>query len=139
MVAEAELVVRLVVAALLGSIIGIERELHGKPAGMRTHALVCLGSCLFALVSVMIAGGSVDPTRIAAGVVTGIGFLGAGTIFMAKDKIHGLTTAAEMWVLAAIGIAVGTGFYVVALATTALVFLLLVPGKLLEKKVVRRA
>lgn len=138
MVAEAEIITRLVAAAFLGALIGIERELHHKPAGMRTHALVCMGSCLFALVSIAIAGDRFDVGRVAANVVTGIGFLGAGAIFMAKSKIKGLTTAADLWVLAAIGLAVGIGFYVAAVTATALVFLLLVPGKLLEKKVARR-
>src|SRR5712692_4107905 len=101
-------------AVLCGAIIGIERERRGKPAGFRTNTLICFGSALYMLVSEFIisqfGGQSVDPTRIAAQVVTGIGFLGAGTIIQARGTITGLTTAATIWVVAAIGLLIGAGF-----------------------------
>lgn len=138
MVAESELLFRLIAAALIGLVLGMEREIRRKPAGMRTHALVCMGSCLFTLVSLTMSGNNVDVSRIASGVVTGIGFLGAGTIFFNKDKIHGLTTAAEMWALAAIGLAVGIGMYYAAVVAAAIVMLILLPGKKLEETWFRR-
>ena len=138
MLLETDIILRLVAAAFLGALVGFERELHHKPAGLRTHALVCMGSCLFVVLSVAVAGDGGDVTRLAAGVVTGIGFLGAGTIFMAQDKLHGLTTAAEMWALAGVGAAVGFGYFTAAAAGVFLIFLLLVPGKLLEKKAIRK-
>ncbi|MCB0320650.1 MAG: MgtC/SapB family protein [Bdellovibrionales bacterium] len=108
------------IAALLGSLVGLERELAGKDPSLRTFSLICLGSCLFAVVSresiVGVVGG--DPSRIAAQVVTGIGFLGAGTIFRSKFGISGLTTAALMWVTSAIGVAVGFGHVRLAVAAT---------------------
>ena len=119
---------RLLLAVALGGIIGLHRELHGKPAGMRTHALVCLGSTLFTLISLSLPL-EADVGRIAANVVLGIGFLGAGSIFRFHDHVSGLTTAADLWVVAAIGLAVGTGFLYAALASTVLVLLVLTFGK----------
>ena len=114
-----EQVLRLVMAVMLGAVVGVERELKDKPAGLRTHMLVSLGSCLFTIVSVY--DFQMDPARIAAGIVAGIGFIGAGTILAEKDRVIGLTTASSLWVTAAIGLAIGVGNYILSLATTALV------------------
>ena len=129
---EAEIITKMIVAAILGLLVGLERELHNKPAGIRTHALVCMGSALFTIVSIYFTG-TQDPSRIAAGVVIGIGFLGAGLIFHAKDKVRGLTTGAELWTLAGIGIAVGIGFYILAFAATIIVLTVLVIGRFFEE------
>ena len=120
----------LVLAVLLGAVVGIEREMIHKPAGLRTHMLVCLGSCLFTIVSI---GFSVDPARIAAGIVAGIGFIGAGTIWAEKDKVQGITTAASLWATAAIGTAVGIGDYPLAIVVTLLVFAILASRYVLKK------
>lgn len=117
--------VRLLVAAVLGAIVGYERERVGKPAGVRTHGMVALGAALFTVVSLYGFGGVGDPGRVAAQVVTGIGFLGAGAILHEGANVSGLTTAASLWVTAAIGIAVGVGMHVMSLETALLVFLLL--------------
>jgi putative Mg2+ transporter-C (MgtC) family protein len=129
---EFEILIKLVVSAVLGGLVGLERGVHRKPAGMRTHSLVCIGSTLFTIMSVSVAGA--EPTRIAAGIVTGIGFLGAGMIFRSEDRVRGLTTAAELWVLAAIGLAIGLGFYFAALVTTIVVIFILIPLKYVEKE-----
>ena len=132
MVLEWLFIERLVISAVLGGLIGVEREMHGKPAGFRTHVLICMGATMFALLSIFIGdspASNVDISRIAAGIVTGIGFLAAGTIFMDKDKVRGLTTAADIWVLAAIGMAVGFGFYFFAAAGTAIALAVLVIGR----------
>jgi putative Mg2+ transporter-C (MgtC) family protein len=122
---DSTVLLRLAMAMALGGLIGLERETEGKPAGLRTHALVCLGSALFMLISVKSpeffpGAQTVDPGRIAAGVVTGIGFLGAGTIIRAGGDVKGLTTAASIWAVAAIGLAVGVGYYITAAAATVL-------------------
>jgi hypothetical protein len=108
---------RLVIALVIGGAIGLEREFKGKPAGMRTNMLICVGSCLIMIISIEIARTAVrtsDPGRIAAQVITGIGFLGAGTIIRSRFHIVGLTTAATIWALSAIGLAVGAGYIVLA-------------------------
>jgi putative Mg2+ transporter-C (MgtC) family protein len=130
---ELEIVIKLVVAALLGGLVGFEREMHRKPAGLRTHSLVCMGAALFTVMSVNILGA--EPARIAAGIVTGIGFLGAGMIFKSEDRVLGLTTAAELWVLAAVGLAVGLGFYFAAFVGTLIMIFILIPLKYVEKEV----
>ncbi len=119
---------RLMAATAMGAAIGLEREYHAKEAGVRTHLLVALGSCLFMILSIygfdiMLDRGHVsfDPSRIASQVVTGIGFIGAGTIILQKQMVRGLTTAAGLWVTAAIGLACGNGMYVMALVTTVIV------------------
>ena len=119
------MVIRLLVATALGALIGIEREYHAKEAGVRTHLLVALGACLFMILSIygfdLMLGRdhvSFDPSRIASQVVTGIGFIGAGTIILQKQMVRGLTTAAGLWVTAAIGLACGTGMYVIAVVTS---------------------
>ncbi len=127
--------VRLAVATTLGAVIGWEREKHGRPAGLRTHILVALGSCLIMLISIEgLPGGSRDPARLAAQVVSGIGFLGAGTILRDGTSIRGLTTAASLWVVAGIGLATGTGYYLAAVVTTVVAFLVLVLLDDLERK-----
>ena len=119
-----EFTLRLLLALVLGGIIGLEREYRSKEAGFRTHFLVCLGSALFCLVSQYGFGEMTkDVSRVAAQVVSGIGFLGAGTIIFQKNVVRGLTTAAGLWVTAAIGLACGTGLYAVAAIATALVLL----------------
>ncbi len=107
-------------AALAGGIIGFERKTVHKPAGIRTHMLVCIGAALFVMVSTTAFENS-DPTRLAAGILTGIGFLGAGTIFRAKDHVKGLTTAASLWAVAAIGLAISVGLYFISGFATLLV------------------
>ena len=115
-----EMVFRLVLAAVQGGLIGAEREYRGKVAGTRTHLLVALGSALMMLVSRYGFGGQGDPSRVAAQIVSGIGFIGAGAIMVDRHSVHGLTTAAGIWVAAGIGMATAAGLYVLALATTAL-------------------
>lgn len=116
---ELEFAIRLAVAMLLGGVIGFEREWRAKDAGFRTHFLVALGSALFCIVSQYGFGFDLkDSSRVAAQVVSGIGFLGAGTIIFQKNVVRGLTTAAGLWVTAAIGLACGTGMWVAAIATT---------------------
>lgn len=124
MISEFNLIVRLLLAVLFGSLTGYERERARKPAGLRTHILVCLGSCLFAILSFDAFPGS-DPSRIAAYVVAGIGFIGAGTIIQERDRVLGITTASALWVTAAVGLAVGVGYYLAALLTTVIAFLTL--------------
>ena len=115
-----EMILRLVLAAVQGGLIGAEREYRGKVAGTRTHLLVALGSALMMLVSRYGFGGQGDPSRVAAQIVSGIGFIGAGAIMVDRHSVHGLTTAAGIWVAAGIGMATAAGLYVLALATTAL-------------------
>jgi putative Mg2+ transporter-C (MgtC) family protein len=128
--AEAELILRLLLAGVVGALIGIEREVHGHPAGMRTHLLVALGSAVFTVLSFhgfAAPGAVVDPTRIAAQVVSGIGFLGAGAILKEGFTIRGLTTAASLWTTAALGMAAGVGEYAITVATTAIALISLWP------------
>lgn len=119
-----DMTLRLAIALLLGGIIGIEREYRSKDAGFRTHFLVAMGSALFCIVSQYGFGIDLkDSSRVAAQVVSGIGFLGAGTIIFQKNVVRGLTTAAGLWVTAAIGLACGTGMYAAAAITTAMVLI----------------
>ena len=113
-----ELILRLALAAFLGGLIGAEREYRAKVAGVRTHLLVALGAALMMIVSRDGFGGVGDPSRVASQIVSGIGFLGAGAIIVQKHAVHGLTTAAGIWVSAGIGMAVAAGLYMVSLATT---------------------
>ena len=131
---QADLAIRMLLAAFLGAVIGLEREIHDHPAGMRTHLLVAVGSAIFTLLSIFgfaaasVAGEApVDPTRIAAQVVSGIGFLGAGAILKYGTSIRGLTTAASLWATAAIGMAVGAGSWIVAVVGTAIIVFSLWP------------
>jgi len=129
--------VRLVLAAFFGGIIGYQRERSEKPAGLRTHVLVCMGSALLMLVSYYPFVGTMnaDPSRIAAGAITGIGFLGAGAIISQGGIVKGLTTAASIWIMAAIGLAVGIGLYLPALFGTILVLLVLTLFKAMEMRI----
>jgi putative Mg2+ transporter-C (MgtC) family protein len=137
---ELELVGRLILAAVLGFVIGLERELAGQPAGERTHALASLGAATFALISALAFPGG-DTARIAAGVVTGLGFLGAGMILKEQgQEIHGLTTAAGIWAVGAIGLAIGAGMYLLGIASAVLVGLILASGRVLriDERLARR-
>jgi len=136
---EVDIIIKLIVAAVLGSIVGFERELHHNPAGFRTQALVCMGAALFTLLPSAFSGYNADPLRMAAGVVTGIGFLAAGIIFRSENKVHGLTTAAEIWAMAAVGVAVGMGLYYAAIAATVLILVILGPLKAVEETEEKRA
>lgn len=127
---EVEIILRLLLATVLGASLGLQREMAKKPAGVRTHSLICLGSALIMVVSVYGFEGDFDPARVAAGMVAGIGFLGAGVIFrgMRGDVVVGLTSAASIWITAAIGMAAGTGMYLIAVIVTVIaVLLLLIP------------
>ncbi len=115
----------LLLAVLLGGVIGLEREIHGKPAGLRTNILICVGAALFTELSQSIAEYVGDPSRIAAQIVTGVGFLGAGTILHNRGYVVGLTSAATIWLVAAIGMAVGAGAMYEAVGTTVLVLIVL--------------
>jgi len=126
MITQAQMITRLMLAAFLGGLVGIEREINSKAAGFRTHILVCIGSCLIMLTSMHMFDiyrgfANVDPGRIAAQVVSGIGFLGAGTIIRSRASVLGLTTAASLWSVAGIGLAVGSGLFIVSIFTTVLI------------------
>jgi putative Mg2+ transporter-C (MgtC) family protein len=122
---EIEMMLRLLLAAALGALIGYQRERADKPAGLRTHTLICTGAALFTIASIY-GFGEADAARVAAGIVTGIGFLGAGAIFHRQAGIvQGLTTAATIWAVAAIGLAAGAGLYIIAALTTAIVMIIL--------------
>ncbi len=142
MISNYEILFRLVLAAILGGVVGLEREVHGRPAGIRTYLLLCIGSALIMVVSEFLflkyeAKGladilRADPGRIAAQAITGIGFLGAGVILRYKDSIRGLTTAACVWVACAIGLAIGAGFYLFGAAVTGLTLVSLLGLKIFE-------
>lgn len=131
---------KLVLAILCGGAIGFERELSRKAAGLRTNVLICMGSALFMIISRHIGGGApyTDPARLVAQVVTGIGFLGAGVILQARGSITGLTTAATIFVVGAVGIAIGDGMFGAALLSTALIIVVLVVLRRVERFVLRR-
>lgn len=128
-----EAVLRVLLALIPAALIGLDRELAQQPAGLRTHVLVGLGACLFTLAGVGVPGG--DPTRIAAQVASGIGFLGAGAILRDRFRVTGLTTAASLWVTAAIGVAAGLGAYEVTAITSVIALLVLLPLKWVEREV----
>jgi len=130
---------RLALSVVLAAAIGLERERHGKEAGLRTTILICLGATLFTELSRALAGPGADPTRITSNVVTGIGFLGAGTILRHRGHIQGLTTAATIWVVAAVGIAVGGGQYFAAIGTTVLVLVVLIPLRAWELRMEKKS
>lgn len=127
MIIELEQIIKIVLAFVLSGIVGLEREVSLKPAGLRTHSLVGLGSSLLTILSIEAFPGS-DPARVAAAVIVGVGFIGAGTILKTEERIIGLTTAATLWITAAIGVTVGAGFYLLAVITTALTYLSLKLG-----------
>jgi putative Mg2+ transporter-C (MgtC) family protein len=140
----AEVVIRLVVAVVIGGIIGWDRQRAEKPAGMRTHMLVSLGSASFTLLGFEVGaylpdkeGAGFDPTRVLQGVIGGIGFLGAGAIIRNQGQVSGITTAASVWVAGAMGAAAGTGAFALALVTTVLTFVVLVAIEKLERRMGR--
>ena len=134
-----EFLLKSAMAVLCGGLIGIERELKKKPAGFRTNILICLGSTYFMMVSILVGGSALgktgDPSRIAAQVVTGIGFIGAGTIIQSRGHIAGLTTAALIWVVAAVGLFIGAGYPVLAALATFLIFLTLTVLGMVERRI----
>jgi putative Mg2+ transporter-C (MgtC) family protein len=133
------LILRLLLAAALGAAIGLEREYRQKPAGLRTNMLIALGSALFTIVSIAMAQGGGTPDRITAQIVTGVGFLGGGAILRSGTNIHGMTTAATIWVNAAIGMAAGAGEFMTATAATALTLVVLAVLPPIESYFERRA
>jgi putative Mg2+ transporter-C (MgtC) family protein len=124
-------------AVLCGGIVGIERQLRGKPAGVRTSILICLGTAVFIHLGTAVSGQTTDPGRVLAQVVTGVGFLGAGVMFSREGVVTGVTTAAVIWVLAAIGATIGLGYSMAALALAVVVVAILVGVELLESSFVR--
>jgi len=139
---EFNALIRLFLAGIFSGLIGLEREVHGRAAGLRTHILVGCGACLIMLTSLYIHavyGSSADPGRIAAQVVSGIGFLGAGTIIRFRVSVRGLTTAASLWAVAGIGLAVGSGLYLPATYTTLLIICVLFLLSEIERRVLRRS
>ena len=133
------LVMRLLLAAGLGAALGLEREYHRKPAGLRTNMLIAIGSAMFTIVSIQLGGPGMTPDRVASQIVTGIGFLGAGAILRGNRGVHGLTTAATIWVNASIGMAVGAGLHAIAAVTTAVTLVILGAIRPLEGYLERRA
>lgn len=136
-----QMITRLLLTLFLSGLIGLERQVHRRDAGLRTHILVALGSCLIMLTSLYVFDiykdrVALDPARIAAGVITGIGFLGAGTIIREPNGVRGLTTAASLWVVAGIGLAVGCGFNKIAVYTTALVLIVLYLLRYIENRLI---
>ncbi len=141
MVTDGQIILRLMLSVFLSGLIGLERQVHRRSAGLRTHILVCLGSCLIMLTSLYVFDiysgiTNIDPARIAAGVVTGIGFLGAGTIIREREEIRGLTTAASLWLVAGIGLAVGIGFILASVVTTFLAVVVLLFLRYMEDVIV---
>lgn len=141
---EYDALLRILIATILGAILGLERELTAKPAGLRTHMLVAEGSALFIVGAILLAENTdtgtfatIDPTRVGSTIVTGVGFLGAGMILRSGDRVQGLTTAAGIWVAAAIGMLVGSGFYIVAVFGTVLSLVTLIGLRTIERKVLR--
>ena len=144
MIAPEQIILRLLIATILGAVVGLERERLEWAAGLRTHALVCVGAALFMIVSSFgfaDALGSpdvvLDPSRVAAQVVSGIGFIGAGTIILRREIVRGLTTAASIWAVAAIGLAVGGGMYLAAIVATVLALVILAVVKPIEWRIFR--
>lgn len=133
-IANPEMIARLLLAVALGGLIGFERELTHRPAGLRTHMLVSMGAAIFTIISISFGE---DPARVAAGVVTGIGFLGAGSIIALRGHVQGITTAATLWVVASIGLGVGVGEYALSIISAVLVFAIL-QIKRVEEKIVPR-
>ena len=142
-----ELVLRLFASVALGALVGLEREITHKPAGLRTHVLVCMGACLFTIASFYMIPPdttieNADYSRIAAGIVTGIGFIGAGSIIATKGQVRGVTTAASLWIVAAIGLMAGMGQYIIALIAASLSFFVLKIGKVereLENEIIQKS
>lgn len=123
------------VAVLCGTIVGLERQLRGKPAGVRTSTLICLGTAVFVHLGALVGGGGTDPTRVLGQIVTGIGFLGAGVIMKGREAVYGVTTAAVIWVLASIGAAIGFGYYKGAVFLSIVTVVVLTGIEFLESRV----
>lgn len=121
-------------AVALGALVGLERETGGRPAGFRTHILVCVGSCLLMMLSAALAADRFDPARLAAGIITGMGFLGAGTIIRHGSAVRGLTTAASLWAMTGVGLAIALGWYFGAIAGTLAIYVTLTFLKTLEQR-----
>ena len=138
MVIDWDLILRLFLGGMMGGLIGLEREFRAKEAGLRTHFIVALGSALFMIISQYAFSGRFDAARVAAQVVSGIGFIGAGVIIFQKNVVRGVTTAAGLWVAAAIGLACGAGMYVVAGAATLMTILCLEAMHLLHRRIAER-
>ncbi|MCH5326840.1 MAG: MgtC/SapB family protein [Duncaniella sp.] len=139
-ISQSSAIIRIIVSMLLGACVGIERKTKGQMAGLRTFALISMGACIAMMLSIYVCQETselhrADPSRIAAQVISGIGFLGAGTIIQMKGSVRGLTTAAGIWIIAAIGMAVGCGLYVVAIVATAMVLVVLTLLEQLERRV----
>ncbi len=134
--AQLEALLRIVLAGAAAGLLGLEREAHDKPAGIRTFAVVGIGACVFTLGAVQTFGN--DASRVVGQIITGVGFLGAGTIIQVKDRVEGLTTAAGIWAVAAVGLAFGTGLYVLAAGTTVILLIAFaVIGRLVPASVKR--
>jgi len=127
---QSEIIIQLILAIILGGLIGVEREKSNKPAGIRTHMLVALGACLFTISSINLG---TDTGRIAAGIVTGIGFIGAGTIISSGKNIRGITTAASLWTTSAVGLLIGMEEYFLAINATFFVLIILLLDFLIKK------
>lgn len=127
-------IIKIILASVLGYIIAWDRELHDKVAGLRTFGLISMGACLFTLTSLQFTGTTADPSRIAAGIVTGIGFIGAGIIWQKKDSIIGVTTAAGIWVAAAVGIAVAVNLWLLAIVSAFLTVIIFQSQRLFNRK-----
>lgn len=143
MLTQYDVILRLVVAAVLGGLIGLEREMHQQPAGLRTHIILVLGAALAMCISINLAiqfhstATNGDPARLAAQVISGIGFLGAGAIFRFGTGVKGLTTASSLWTTAMVGLATGAGYLLIGAITTAIVLFVLKGLDIVEKKVIR--
>jgi putative Mg2+ transporter-C (MgtC) family protein len=133
---ELEYVGRIAGAAVLGGVIGLEREVHGQAAGLRTHMVVALGAAVMTIVGIRMAGPNHDPGRVAAQIVTGIGFLGAGAIMKLGTSVRGLTTAACIWTAAGIGMAIGSGWYIGAVASTIVTFITIFVFNIVERSMI---
>ena len=126
-------IISIVLAVILGAAIGLEREISGKAAGLRTNVLICLGAAVFTIISKRMAGENDSLTRIAAQIVTGVGFLGAGAIIQDRGGVHGLTTAATIWFVASLGMACGAGLYLLAVVLTLLAIFVLIGLRQIQK------
>jgi len=144
MISEVQIILRILVGALLGAVIGFERERDSQPAGLRTHMILVVGATLAMVLSVNLGylfarpGTPADPARLAAQVISGIGFLGAGAILRYGFNVKGLTTATSLWTMAIVGMAVGAGYYLVGVFTTALMLVVLALLNVIEKRFVRK-
>jgi putative Mg2+ transporter-C (MgtC) family protein len=133
MLLETVAALKIALATVLGGIVGLERSIREKPAGIRTNAIVCIASALFTSIGFATVAPDAQG-HILAGIVTGVGFIGAGVIFRSEEKVQGITTAANLWAVAIIGVTVGLGYYVLALASTIVIEAVMVLGRVLEEK-----